>query len=430
MKKNKVKLKGKINKNHSKKKMILLMVGVIIILCCVGIASYYAYININGESKYLRIKLKGDREITLDYGSEYKDLGANAYYKNKNISKDIKIVSNIDLNKIGSYTYNYSIKYKKQSKSVIRKINIVDTKAPEISLNGKAEVSLYVGDNYKEENANATDNYDGDITDKISISGEVDTSKVGEYVITYNILDSSNNEASIERKIKVIEKPKAVQKIAVLNYHFFYEDWNSEPCHESICEKMDTFRKQLQYLNDNGFKTLTMKEFVDWMYGKIDVPEKSVLITIDDGAYGTGKHNGNHLIPALEQYKVNATLFLITGWWDISNYQSPYLEVESHTHDLHIEESSGYRSKVNHVGYDRLMEDLKQSIEVTKSTNAFCFPFYESSSESIRAVKDSGFKVAFVGGNRKASRNDDKFRIPRYPIQNSTSMEQFKNMVN
>ena len=40
--------------------------------------------------------------------------------------------------------------------------------------------------------------------------------------------------------------------------------------------------------------------------------KKSVLITIDDGALGTGIQNGNKLIPILEEYKMHATLFLIT----------------------------------------------------------------------------------------------------------------------
>ena len=37
---------------------------------------------------------------------------------------------------------------------------------------------------------------------------------------------------------------------------------------------------------------------------QISIPEKSVLITIDDGAKGTGKHNGHKLIPLLEEYKM------------------------------------------------------------------------------------------------------------------------------
>ena len=418
------------NSNSNNKKKIIIFVVAIIIFISIIVGFYFLYININGESKYLKISLNGDNKITLEYGNEYNDLGATAFYKDKNITKNVKITNNLDLKKLGNYKYVYTINYKKQTKKIIRKVNVIDSVKPEIVLNGNKDMTLYIGDTYKEEFAKANDNYDGDISEKIIITGNVDTGKVGEYTIVYNVSDSSGNESIIERKVNIVEKPVVEQKVAVLNYHFFYEDWDSEPCHEVICEKMDTFRKQLQYLKDNNFKTLTMKEFVDWMYGRIEIPKKSVLITIDDGAYGTGKHNGNHLIPTLEKYQVNATLFLITGWWDIENYRSPYLEVESHTHDLHVGGNCSFGSKVNCVGYDALVADLKKSIDVTKSTNAFCFPFYEYSNESIRAVKDVGFQVAFIGGNRKASRKDDKYKIPRYPIHDSTSMEQFKNMVN
>lgn len=420
----KVKLKDKLG-NNKKKKIIILGLG-FLFLFLFTIGSYYIYLDINGESKYLTIKLNGKSNITINYQDEYNDKGAKAFYKKKDISKDIDVKTDINLEKIGEYTYTYSINFKKQSKSISRKVKIVDVESPVITLNGEKELSIYTGSSYEEKNATALDNYDNDISDKIIVSGNVDTSKVGEYIISYKVSDSSNNTSSIERKVKVLEKPVEPQKVAVLNYHFFYESWDDEPCHEVICEKMDTFRKHLKYLNDNGFKTLTINEFVDWMYGRIEIPKKSVLITIDDGAYGTGLHNGNHLIPALEEYKVHATLFLITGWWGIENYQSPYLDVESHTHTLHV--SGGCNATC--IGYDGLMEDLRKSIEVTKSTKAFCFPFYSYSNEAIRAVKDSGFKVAFVGGNRKASRNDDKYKIPRYPIHDSTSMEQFIKMVN
>ena len=420
----KVKLKDKLG-NNKKKKIIILGLG-FLFLFLFTIGSYYIYLDINGESKYLTIKLNGKSNITINYQDEYNDKGAKAFYKKKDISKDIDVKTDINLEKIGEYTYTYSINFKKQSKSISRKVKIVDVESPVITLNGEKELSIYTGSSYEEKNATALDNYDNDISDKIIVSGNVDTSKVGEYIISYKVSDSSNNTSSIERKVKVLEKPVEPQKVAVLNYHFFYESWDDEPCHEVICEKMDTFRKHLKYLNDNGFKTLTINEFVDWMYGRIEIPKKSVLITIDDGAYGTGLHNGNHLIPALEEYKVHATLFLITGWWGIENYQSPYLDVESHTHTLHV--SGGCNATC--IGYDGLMEDLRKSIEVTKSTKAFCFPFYSYSNEAIRAVKDSGFKVAFIGGNRKASRNDDKYKIPRYPIHDSTSMDSFIKMVN
>jgi len=134
--------------------------------------------------------------------------------------------------------------------------------------------------------------------------------------------------------------------------------------------------KVLGKLKDNHYKTLTMEEFKRWMYHEIELPEKSVLITIDDGALGTGKHNGNKLIPILEEDRMHAALFLITGWWDIENYRSNYLEIESHTFDMHTYGDCG-RGQLICESKENVIHDLKKSIDVTKSTNAFnnCFNF-------------------------------------------------------
>ena len=401
-----------------------------LILLVIGCASCFYYFNMS--SKYLKIKLNGKNNIVLNYGEEYTDEGASASYKSKNITNKIEVKTNINLDKIGTYEYTYIIKYNHHTKKVKRKVTIVDKENPTITLIGDSEIVLFKGDTYNEQGAEATDNYDKDLTSEIKITGSVDTNTVGEYTISYEVSDSSNNSANVSRKIIVKDWVTSATSVAVLNYHFFYETQEEYdyPCeHQIICLKMDKFREQLQWLKDNDYKTLTMQEFVDWMYNRIELPEKSVLLTIDDGALGTGTHNGNHLIPALEEYGAHATLFLITGWWDIANYQSSNLEVESHTHDLHYYQDCGYSSKVNCVGYENLVEDLKKSIERTNSTLSFCYPYYEYSDESIQAVKDVGFQVAFAGGGRKATRNDNKYTIPRYVIYDSISLQEFINMV-
>lgn len=219
------------------------------------------------------------------------------------------------------------------------------------------------------------------------------------------------------------------KSVPVLNYHFFYDPNIGESCNENICLQTDVFKKQLNYLRDNGYKTLTITEFKKWMYGEIDVPDKSVLITIDDGAMGTSKSNGNKLIPILEEYKMNATLFLITGWWDKSEYQSNYLDVESHGNDIHITGSCG-KAKIHCLSKDELVNDFRLSVQKLGTDTAFCFPFYAYNNTAIEAIKEVGFKLGFIGGSRKAKQSDNKFMIPRYPIHKSTSWDSFINMVN
>ena len=243
----------------------------------------------------------------------------------------------------------------------------------------------------------------------------------------YTTIDDILKMASGEELKQVIPE-ESKQSIAVLNYHFFYDSSLGEGCNETICLDTSKFREHLQYLKDNNYNTLTMNEFKRWMYGEIELPSKSVLITIDDGALGTGKHNGNKLIPLLEEYKMHATLFLIAGWWDIENYRSPYLDIQSHTFDMHQYGSCG-RGQLNCATYEEAKTDLQKSIDVIGNTDSFCFPFYMYSDTSLRAIKDVGFQIAFVGGMRKATRNSNKYLIPRYPIHSAITLNDFISYV-
>ena len=222
------------------------------------------------------------------------------------------------------------------------------------------------------------------------------------------------------------------EKIAVLNYHFFYDPELGESCPDGNCKKVQDFEKELIYLKQNNYKALTMEEFKKWMYGEIELPARSVLITIDDGAMGTGSHNGNKLIPLLEKYQTHATLFLITGWWPVGNYSSPYLDIESHTFDMHEGnycEGQPRGSKLLCSTKEQVKEDLSKSAEITGAKNAFCFPMYVYNDTTLEVLKELDFKLAFVGGDYKASRNDNIYQIPRYHIYETTSLDEFINMI-
>jgi len=226
--------------------------------------------------------------------------------------------------------------------------------------------------------------------------------------------------------IEVTNSSSNAKNVAVLNYHFIYDKTKYENCNESICIEKTLFEEHLKYLNESGFLTLTMNEFNLWMDGTLRIPEKSVLITFDDGALGTD----THLIELIEKYDMNATLFLITAWWPRSKYVSPNLEVYSHGYDIHI---SGYCSKGPKglcLSKEELKNDLSLSIPLVDSNLAFCYPFYRYNNNMLNVLKELGVKLAFVGGNRKVKRTDNKLLLPRYVVYKNTSVNSLKNMVN
>lgn len=78
-----------------------------------------------------------------------------------------------------------------------------DKDAPTIKLNGPSTITLKLNEAYVEQGATAEDKVDGNLTDKIKISGSVKTTVAGTYTITYSVKDSNDNETKATRKVIV-----------------------------------------------------------------------------------------------------------------------------------------------------------------------------------------------------------------------------------
>ncbi len=85
-----------------------------------------------------------------------------------------------------------------------------DTVKPVIMIKGDKSVIVNVGDKYTDAGATATDDVDGNITDKIQAVSNVDSSKEGNYTVTYNVSDAAGNAAD-EVKRTVTVQIKSVQ---------------------------------------------------------------------------------------------------------------------------------------------------------------------------------------------------------------------------
>lgn len=88
-----------------------------------------------------------------------------------------------------------------------------DKEAPEIVLNGDAEITIDEGTEYIEHGATASDNCDGEI--EVKIDGVVDINKAGTYIINYSATDAENNTASITRTVTINAKPQAPAGVTV-----------------------------------------------------------------------------------------------------------------------------------------------------------------------------------------------------------------------
>ncbi|WP_052501650.1 DUF5011 domain-containing protein [Thiomicrospira microaerophila] len=101
---------------------------------------------------------------------------------------------------------------------------VVDTVAPVITLNGNASININQGEIYSDAGATATDNVDGNLTDKIQVTGTVDANTVGSYTLTYSVSDAAGNAATqVTRLVNVVE-PLGPIEIKELNFYLEQEE--------------------------------------------------------------------------------------------------------------------------------------------------------------------------------------------------------------
>lgn len=84
-----------------------------------------------------------------------------------------------------------------------RPIVRADVTPPVITLKGEASMSINAGTAYMEPGYTANDNIDGDITDRVEISGSVNIYHAGTYTLTYTVTDSNGNQATAQRTVTV-----------------------------------------------------------------------------------------------------------------------------------------------------------------------------------------------------------------------------------
>lgn len=187
-----------INENNRLRTLIKVFIIVLLVLL---IFLFYFKKNIVD----VNFKLKGSDTVVVNVFEEYKEEGASAVIHGVDRTKDIIIDSNsVNTNKLGEYkvTYKLKIGFLNIYKKLTRKVEVVDIVAPEIEVDTES-IFLDVNEEVAIPTATAKDNYDGDLTDKVETTNNIDITKIGEYNITYKVKDSSNNETVKEIKVFV-----------------------------------------------------------------------------------------------------------------------------------------------------------------------------------------------------------------------------------
>ena len=380
--------------------------------------------------------LDNSKEIKKHYNEFVKTNKDAILYNDKNeevgkVGKDVELtLNNIDINEDTKYFSindidGYYVKY--TDVDIINKLTDVDQRYKEYIPFNQNVVTSDIANFYDE-------------------SGNLIYSLKKEYSLPIIIKDTDRYGVEFNNRLLYINKDNVKELIdnhntdennssgvAVLNYHAFYDenDTNArKECSSSICHSKKQFKSQLELIKKMNMLTLKMKEVEMYVDGKIQLP-KSVLITIDDG----GKTKDG--IDLLTEYKMYATIFLVTSWFDPKDYyKTEYIELHSHSDHMHETGDcpTGQGGGIQCLDEKTIQEDLKKSREKLNNTTYFCYPFYEYNDYSIKMLKEAGFTMAFIGESTHSDNlvhvGSDKFRLRRFIIADITTIEGLTNYFN
>lgn len=291
----------------------------------------------------------------------------------------------------------YKITYTYKDQTVVRNVVVEDNKQLVMNLNGSKDTVCKKGENYIESGCHVIDKKYGDLTSSVKISGNVDTSKAGDYKITYTVTNKDGVTSNQVRNVKVVDELKGNTKgVPVLMYHYVYTDKDVPKKLNVNYIKDKDLEAQLKYLIQNNYYFPSYKELEAYTNGQITLPEKSVVLTFDDGQIGFLKYG----IPLLEKYKVPAPSFVIAskdGEQKVKEYASEYISFQSHSYNMHRAGGNiGHGGVISAMKKDEIVTDLKKAQAIVENSEALVYPYGDITEDAKKAVKETGILCAFT----------------------------------
>jgi peptidoglycan/xylan/chitin deacetylase (PgdA/CDA1 family) len=231
---------------------------------------------------------------------------------------------------------------------------------------------------------------------------------------------------------KVVFKPTETSNfindnrgIPVLYYHSVKESADNE-----VTIKPEKLREELKYIKDEGYSTLTISQLKDYILSNSPIPQKSILITFDDGYMD----NYNSAFPIMKEFNMTATIFCIASELDGSYYLSKEAIKEMSDYGIDIESHTVTHPHLNKLEYSKQLEELSESKKILENITgkeicSVAYPFGDFNDNSVKASREAGYVLGFTTKLGLSDRNDNPLTLDRIYISSNYEMNTFKELL-
>ncbi len=202
------------------------------------------------------------------------------------------------------------------------------------------------------------------------------------------------------------------KKILVLNYHKVDDSFNSL----AIPPKL--FEQQMEYLDSQGYHTISPDELYQGLAGEADLPPNPVLITFDDGYVD----NYTNAYPILKNHNMKATIFVVPGFTNVNKgYLTWDQMLEMEQNGITIESHTLHHKALEGLSDDQIITELRDSKEQLEErlghpVEYLAYPTGTYNLHIASLAKEAGYRAAFTVKYGNVDQGSNIYALERVPI--------------
>lgn len=229
-------------------------------------------------------------------------------------------------------------------------------------------------------------------------------------------------------------EPTGYQLVPILVYH------NLGPQSKGrLVLGAETFAQQMRYLKTEGYRVVTLADFVEWTQGRRQLPKRSVVLTFDDGYHAFR----DYAYPVLKELGFPATLFVYTdyvgagrnalSWDDLRALAAEGFDVQAHskTHG-DLRRAAGETD----AQYARRMQaELAEpprlfQRQLARAVPFLAYPYGRVDDALLVRVREHGYLAAFTVRRESNASFVRPLKISRSQIYSEMTLAEFAKNLN
>ncbi len=371
------------------------------------------------DGRTVRFYIYGDEDMTVEYGSDFKDPGVYAVTYGRLFGETathlpVQTLGTVNTGRLGTYTLRYTSRFAFTDYGFERRVTVADTTPPVIELKHTEGYAPTWMTGYTEEGYSAIDAVDGDVTEKVECVKLDDR-------VRYTVTDSAGNTASVERLLPNVSYQTPVIRLLgeeniVMDAGLWYEDAGAEITDSLGTDLSDKLAVeggvipwfagdyQITYSITNDFgETISATRNVTVLPialpAEVTPAEKTIYLTFDDGP---GPYT-QRLLDVLDRYGAKATFF-------VTDQDSRYLDLigkayrAGHSIGVHTASHDYYKIYASEAAFFEDFFTMEEIIRQQTGAYTRLFRFPGGSSNTIsrfnegimsrltRAMNDMGYQ--------------------------------------